>query len=60
MYLVIKKKINTIYFFLGVYTLFSTIFIVFMIFFILIKIKGVMKKISKRKKSEGKNTIQNC
>ena len=51
-----EKKINTIYLFLGV----STIFIVFMIFFILIKIKGVKKKISKRKKSEGKNTIQNC
>ena len=62
MCLVIKNKINTIYFFLGVYfyTLFSTIFIVFMIFFILINFKGVKKKISKRKKSEGKNTIQNC
>ena len=60
MCLVVKKKIIIIpYIFLGVYfyTPFSTIFIVFMICFILINFKGVKKKINKRKKSERKNTI---
>ena len=50
-----KIKLTPFIFFRSLlYTLFSTIFIVFMIFFILINFKGVNKKISKRKKSEEK------
>ena len=65
-YIVIKvfsyKKKLTPYLFLRTlvdfYTLFSTIFIVFMICLILINFKGVKKKIRKRKKSERRNSIQ--